>query len=118
MTKILQELLGEFKNIKGIKAATLVSRSGMYISGDVPPGAHNETYVAMAAIILGASEASSTELKKELSHIEVDMTNAWVYLFGCGTKALLVLFADTKVNIAGEKGPIDDLMDKIRENMA
>lgn len=117
MSQVLNDILKEFKVIKGVTAATLVSRSGMFIAGEVPNNAHSEVYAAMAAIVVGAAEATATEARLELSHALIDYITSYQYLFGCGTKAILVLYASETIDIREKKNFILDLIDKINENL-
>ena len=48
----IEVMLNEIREIDGIKSTTLISRSGMHITGSVPQGAHLETFVAMSAILV------------------------------------------------------------------
>ena len=117
MTKVLTEILNELKTIKGVVSVTLVSRSGMFIAGDFPENTHSEVYAAMSAIILGAAEATAIEAKLELSHASIDYITSHQYLFGCGTKAILVLFSSELIDIKEKKNQILDIIDKINENI-
>ncbi len=102
MTKALDEVLQGLKGVEGVQSTTLVSRSGVLIAGDVPQGVHSETFVAMSAIIIGAAETASTELKSSLNYLKIDMKDSRLFLTGAGNKALLV----TKVNIKADNDKV------------
>ncbi len=89
----LEELLDEIRAVPSIYEATVVSRSGMHIAGDAPKGVHLETFVAMSAILLGAAETATSELKDKLQYIAVELARGKMVLVSAGGRALLVLTA-------------------------
>ena len=90
----LEEILDNIKHTGGITDAVLVSRSGMHIAGKVPPGAHAETFVAMSAILLGAAETSTSELKENLKIVTIMLERSKVAIGVVSPKAVLVLKSD------------------------
>lgn len=97
----LEDILDKIKQHEGISDAVLVSRSGMHIAGNVPKGAHAETFVAMSAILLGAAETATSELKENLRIVTIMLENSKVAIGVISQKAVLVLRAD--LNEADEK---------------
>jgi predicted regulator of Ras-like GTPase activity (Roadblock/LC7/MglB family) len=87
----LEEILDEIKSAGGITDAILVSRSGMHIAGKVPKGAHAETFVAMSAIMLGAAETSTSELKEKLKIVSIMLEHSKLAMGVVTPKAVLVL---------------------------
>ena len=96
----LEEVLDEMRSIPSVYEVTIVSRSGMHIAGDAPKGVHLETFVAMSAILLGAAETATSELKDKLQFVSVELGRGKMILTSAGARALLVLTAskdaDTK----------------------
>jgi predicted regulator of Ras-like GTPase activity (Roadblock/LC7/MglB family) len=90
----LEEILDKIKQNEGISDAVLVSRSGMHIAGNVPKGAHAETFVAMSAILLGAAETATSELKERLRIVSIMLEQSKVAIGVVSQKAVLVLKAD------------------------
>ena len=90
----LEEILDKIKQNEGISDAVLVSRSGMHIAGNVPKGAHAETFVAMSAILLGAAETATSELKENLRIVSIMLEQSKVAIGVVSQKAVLVLKAD------------------------
>ena len=90
----LEEVLDNIKQSGGIADAVLVSRSGMHIAGKVPHGAHAETFVAMSAILLGAAETSTSELKEKLNIVTIMLEKSKVAIGVVSPKAVLVMKAD------------------------
>ncbi len=90
----LETILDNIKEKPGITDAVLVSRSGMHIAGKVPSGAHAETFVAMSAILLGAAETSTSELKEKLKIVTIMLERSKVAIGVVSPKAVLVLKSD------------------------
>jgi len=90
----LETILDNIKESPGITDAVLVSRSGMHIAGKVPPGAHAETFVAMSAILLGAAETSTSELKENLKIVTIMLEKSKVAIGVVSPKAVLVIKSD------------------------
>jgi predicted regulator of Ras-like GTPase activity (Roadblock/LC7/MglB family) len=94
-----------------------VSRSGVLIAGDVPSGVHSETFVAMSAIIIGAAETASTELKTSLNYLNLEMKDSKLILIGAGTKALLVTKVSNNANFEKVLSSIKATVNKIEESL-
>lgn len=92
----IRNVLEEIKALEHVSGVSLVSRGGLYILGDTPKGVHQETFAAMAAIMLGAAETSSAELKDNLSHVQINLNEKDVILVGAGTRYLLAIVMDGK----------------------
>jgi predicted regulator of Ras-like GTPase activity (Roadblock/LC7/MglB family) len=93
----LEEILDEIRSVPSIYEATVVSRSGMHIAGDAPKGVHLETFVAMSAILLGAAETATAELKDRLPYIAGELARGKMVLVSAGSRSLLVLTASKDV---------------------
>lgn len=113
----LKNILDDLKNEAEIEHATLVSRSGMHIAGEVPEDAHQETYVAMSAILLGSSETATSELQDELEYVLVELTNSKMLIQSCGPSSILVskLSSDTELDDALEK--TTDATEKLKDSL-
>ncbi len=94
----VNDILGELNNISEVVTSIVVSRSGMHISGDAPDGVHLETFVAMAAILLGSAETAISELKGELEDVFVELDRSRIIIDSAGNKGLLVVVTNTKDN--------------------
>jgi predicted regulator of Ras-like GTPase activity (Roadblock/LC7/MglB family) len=104
----LEQILDEIHSIPSVFEATVVSRSGMHIAGDAPKGVHLETFVAMSAILLGAAETATSELKDKLMDVVVELSRGKMVLMSAGPRALLVVTASKDMATA-------DLTAKMRE---
>jgi len=94
----VKNALDSMKKIEHVIEVSLVSRGGLFILGEVPKGVHEETYAAMSAILLGAAETTSAEMKNRLSHVSVKMTERNVLLLSGGNRYLLTITTDGKEN--------------------
>lgn len=90
-TAAIETILLEIEKAEGIEDAILVSRNGTYIAGAVPKGVHVETFAAMFAILLGAAENSTSELKEVLDNVVINLDATKIVIVHGGPKALLVL---------------------------
>jgi len=93
----VERILDEVRSIPSVYEATVVSRSGMHIAGDTPRGVHLETFVAMAAILLGAAETATAELKDKLQFVSVELNRSKMVLLSAGNRALLVVTASNEM---------------------
>lgn len=93
----LEQVLDEIRSVPSVYEATIVSRSGMHIAGDAPKGVHLETFVAMSAILLGAAETATSELKDKLQYVSVELGRGKMVLTSAGPRALLVVTASKDI---------------------
>jgi len=93
----IEKVLDEVRSIPSVYEATVVSRSGMHIAGDSPRGVHLETYVAMSAILLGAAETATAEMKDRLQYVSVELSRGKMVLTSAGTRALLVVTSSHEI---------------------
>ncbi len=88
--EMLQDLLKGLKS-EGIVNVFLVSRTGMFIAGDEPERSNVDTFSAMAAIVLGASETATSELRESVDHILINLKNSNLVIMGVGKRGVLVV---------------------------
>jgi len=96
----IDKILEEVRSIPSVYEATVVSRSGMHIAGESPRGVHLETYVAMSAILLGAAETATAEMKDKLQYVSVELSRGKMVLASAGNRALLVVTASNEAQTA------------------
>lgn len=94
----LENTLHSIKQNNGISDVVIVSRSGMHIAGDVPAGVHTETFVAMSAILLGAAETSTSELRDKLKLVTINLEHSTIFIKTISSRAILVLRTSTEVS--------------------
>ena len=87
----LDSILDKIMKTKGVNTVTVVSRSGMHVAGKAPEGVHVETFVAMSAIVLGASETAASELAQNLQFVDIITEKAKLLLCSLGKKGILVV---------------------------
>lgn len=113
----LEEVLDEIRSVPSVYEATVVSRSGMHIAGDSPKGVHLETFVAMSAILLGAAETATAELKDKLQHVTVELSRDRMVLVSAGPRALLVLTASKEMDAKELAEKATDFAKKIEQKI-
>jgi len=87
----VSDILDEIRGLESVLDVSLVSRSGMYVMGDPPSGVHQETYAAMAAIIMGAAETTSSELKDTLYNIIMCLGERNLVLANVGSRYMMTI---------------------------
>ena len=89
--ELLDNILGDLKNVVSIEASAIVTRSGLLISADLPQNMGGETFAAMSATILGAAETATLEMKKRVpERVVITTKEEKIITMGAGEKALLV----------------------------
>ncbi|MFQ6128355.1 MAG: roadblock/LC7 domain-containing protein [Thermoplasmata archaeon] len=109
----IEKVLEEVKVLEGVSSVILVSRTGVHIAGTLPPGTHAETFVAMFAILLGAAETATAELKQKLKNIGICLETSKVLIVSDGPKALYVVIASKDA----DEGRIIDELEKRSEEL-
>ncbi len=94
----VRSALDGIKKQDHVLEASLVSRGGMYVMGTPPKGVHRETFAAMSAIILGAAETTSTELKDKLAKVVIELTEQDIIFIGAGPKYLVAISVDKEAD--------------------
>jgi predicted regulator of Ras-like GTPase activity (Roadblock/LC7/MglB family) len=113
----LEQVLDEIRSIPSVYEATVVSRSGMHIAGDAPKGVHLETFVAMSAILLGAAETATAELKDKLQFVVIELSRGKMILMSAGPRALLVVTASKDMSTADLSSKMIGFAAKIDEKI-
>lgn len=113
----IETILQEIERSEGVEDAVLVSRSGMHIAGDVPKGAHSETFVAMFAILLGAAETATSELKERLDSVVINLEGSRVVILNDGPKALFVLRTTKELDPRRLKQSLERYAKRIEEHL-
>ena len=116
-TAAIETILHEMEKAEGIEDAILVSRNGTYIAGTVPKGVHVETFAAMFAILLGAAENSTSELKEVLDTVVINLEASKMVIVHAGPKALMVLPMAKGAESTGIKHVFDKYVGRIEENL-
>jgi predicted regulator of Ras-like GTPase activity (Roadblock/LC7/MglB family) len=109
----VRSALDEIKKKDHVLDASLVSRGGMYVMGGPIKGIHRETFAAMSAIILGAAETTSTELKDKLNKVSIELTEQTLVLIGIGPKYLVAVMLDHDADQDKVAIMARDLMSKV-----
>lgn len=113
----LEGILKEVQSISGVSDAVLVSRSGMHIAGAVPQGAHAETFVAMFAILLGAAETATSELKERLDNVVIELESSKILIINNGPKAIFVLRASRSADVDHVRSEVVKFSKRVEEHL-
>ncbi len=116
-TAAIEAILHEVEAAEGVEDAILVSRNGTYIAGTVPKDVHVETFAAMFAILLGAAENSTSELREVLDNVVINLETSKMVITHCGPKALMVLRMPKAKNSEGIKETVGKYVARIEENL-
>ncbi len=111
----LEGILKEMEHLPGVSDAVLVSRSGMHIAGAVPDGAHAETFVAMFAILLGAAETATSELKERLDTVVIELEASKILIINDGPKAIYVLRVSRDADVEGVRAEVTRFTKRVEE---
>ena len=113
----LEGVLKELAAVPGVSDAVLVSRSGMHIAGSVPEGAHAETFVAMFAILLGAAETATSELRERLDNVVIELESSRILIINDGPKAIFVLRTSRSADVDLVRSEAAKLSKRIEEHL-
>ena len=111
----LESLLKEVRTLDGVHDAVLVSRSGMYIAGSVPEGVFQDTFVAMFAILLGAAETATSELRDRIDSVVLNLDKSRIVVINDGPKAIFVLRVRKDLDLAGLKILLEKISRRVEE---
>jgi predicted regulator of Ras-like GTPase activity (Roadblock/LC7/MglB family) len=107
-----RNILEEIKRLEHVQDVSLVSRGGMYVLGEPPRGVHQETYAAMSGIIVGAAETTAAEMKDNLGHVHVKLSERDLLLVGASNRYILVITTDGRTEIEKTMKAISQLLGK------
>ena len=95
MSGSIKEIFEEFKKNKGVEKVVLVSRTGMFIEGDDLE--NQDTFSAMSAIVLGASETATSAIGK-VDKIDVDLEKGFkLIITPAGKRGVLAVITKSDV---------------------
>ncbi len=93
----------------------LVARTGQHIAGSVPQGAYQDIFVAMVAILLGAAETATNEMKDRLEDVVIHLERSKIIIVNNGPKALFVLNASKSADTDTLRSKIAGFLPRIEE---
>lgn len=110
----LNEMLKGLRTSIETIASAIVSRDGILLASDVPPGVYTETFAIMCATILGAAVTANSELKKGIpERIVIEGKDSKTIIIGAGKKSLIVAVVSPQV----EMQKVITELSKISENI-
>jgi predicted regulator of Ras-like GTPase activity (Roadblock/LC7/MglB family) len=90
--EMVDKLLADLMNIKGVEACAAASRDGLLIRAVMQKEQFVDSLAAMSATMLGAAETATTQLEKGLpNRLIVDSEHGRLIVVGAGPKALLIV---------------------------
>jgi len=115
---LLKDVVRSLKASCNADAVVVVSRDGVTIEAETPPGVYVETFSIMCATILGAAISATSELRKESPrYVILDSEDTKVIVAGAGPRALLVVEVRPSASIdivlsqiAGAVSEIEDMV--------
>jgi predicted regulator of Ras-like GTPase activity (Roadblock/LC7/MglB family) len=88
--QVFEKIFNDLQNVGGIETSAVASRDGLLICSNMPQNA--DTFVAMAATMLGAAETATAVLGKGIpDRIIVESKHGKIIATGVGPKALLLV---------------------------
>ena len=113
----LEAVLKEIEKIDGVSEAVLVARTGQHIAGNVPAGAYQDIFVAMVAILHGAAETATNEMKERLEDVVIHLERSKIIIVNDGPKALFVLKAGKAADTAAIRGKVAAFQSRVEANL-
>ena len=77
-----------------VRDVALISREGMFVMGNTPESTHRETFSTMCAVIAGAGQTITNEMKDRMERIKVMMGENDLVLIGAGPRYLIAVTVD------------------------
>lgn len=114
--ELLEKVLQDLKQLGGVEASAIVSRDGLVIAADIPPGIKPETFSAMSATALGAAETAMAELKQGVpDRVIIEASEGKIITVGAGPKALLVVMVAKDTGLGLVLAGIESGVEKIKK---
>ncbi len=93
--ELVDKLLAELKNIRGVEACAAASRDGLLIRAVMQKQHSLDSLAAMSATILGAAETATTQAEKGVpNRVIVETEYGRLIVIGAGHKALLIIISN------------------------
>ncbi|MFQ6012349.1 MAG: roadblock/LC7 domain-containing protein [Thermoplasmata archaeon] len=113
----IEEILKEIESHEGVNEAFLVTRSGMYIAGELPKGVERATYASMFAVLLGSADTATSQLKEAMQGVAVHLRDSKLVVVGDGPKALFVLRVAEDVGVQRLRDLLGPYSDRLEEHL-
>lgn len=116
---LLEKILNDIHQIGGVEASAVASRDGLLMYSTLPKKQHAETFVAMAATMLGAAETTSTELGKGVpERVVVESKDGKLIVTGAGPKALLITMTEHDAGLGLILVEVEKASEKIKKMLS
>ena len=85
--------LDSVSSINGVLNAAIITRNGEYVKGTIPATARKDTFSAMSAIMLGASERLAIEINDGLENISIVLDDHVLIIIGLDSQYLMSIIS-------------------------
>ncbi len=116
MQSNLMEILTGFKITRGIEAALVASRSGVYLASLVPARYNPDTLAAICSAVHSAADIISSQVKQGTPHrVVIECEHCKLVMTKAGEKALFIVLASANSNLGPLFMKMDTTASKIEE---
>lgn len=113
---MFEDALANLKDVDDISASAVITRSGLLVTGEIPPEIHAELLAAMSATMLSAAEIAISELGQGMANQVIAESNDVKIITICaGPKMFLVVMANPAVKLDSILGEMGKAADKIKK---
>lgn len=114
-SEALKQLLAELKRQPGVSGSALISRDGIGALQDLPAGAEQASFSAMAAAMLGAAEAALLQIGRGApSRMIIDAPDGKLLVQGVTSELLLVVIASPTTNLSALEPTVKAIIDQTK----
>jgi predicted regulator of Ras-like GTPase activity (Roadblock/LC7/MglB family) len=107
----LKDLLNKITELDSVTDSLVMTKTGMFILGNLRRSTQRDKFVGMAAILMGSAEAMAMEMKDPIRAAMVRLSNQKIVLFSISEDILLaVLFHGKRLD--------DEILHEIGEIVA
>ncbi|NLI73828.1 MAG: hypothetical protein GX369_03530 [Euryarchaeota archaeon] len=94
----VKDALDRIRSIEHMSNASLISKGGMFVMGDVPDNIHRDVFSAMCAIAQVAGQTITSEIEERLDRIKILMDDSVLILIGVSPKYILAMIVNQKID--------------------
>ncbi len=112
--EMLRSALSRLRD-SGIEASAVISRDGMMIAADVPPGEERKILAPLYAATMGAAEGATSELRLGVPRrVVMDVGSKKVIVEGAGQMALIVALVGSSAQYRKAVPDIDRVASEVK----
>ena len=107
-------LLDNVKRVDGVEKAIIITRTGVFVEGDIVDRAYQDTFSAMNAIIFGAAETAVQEFKESVNNVTIELSEKRIFIESIKDKWVIVLITESDADINNIKEKIAKIVSKTK----